>query len=582
MKLNYLAFGLLGLAMAANATDPVIGPQIRTDVNGGTAAANETSATSFSPLGNEIIGAYNDWRAGSQQNEVIRLGVSLSNNGGVNWTDYVVRPPANNQSGVEGDPMTAYDERTGTLWVGAISFAGNGGLYVARKDPGANTFQPSIMARPTGGADKCWMGAGPLPGNPNSTVLYITYNEGCIRSTDMGLTWNSPVPLGSGIGFLPRVAPNGNLYVTYWDFGTGVMFRKSTDGGLTFSSAVRAATRMDTWSTQDGSRGPGNFRKPAMNTMAIDPNTGAIYIVYWDTTNIINNKRNLDMYIVKSTDAGASWSTPKIINNDANPPGDQFFGWLEIDHKSRMHLTWWDSRQHDQPDGQTGGLYDNYYAFSDDGFTTWKEYRLTAASWSSANDGLARGQEFVGDYNGLTFGGNRSYPYYLSTQDGDPNMYTNIVIDPDVAALGFTIKRGTNGGGGLTDTFKSDDLKLKINSANLGASVDDPAIVEFDAVSPVQSPSSYKFTIEASNNIAGATHNVDAMNWTNGQWENVISRAGSTTDSAVTVDLTAGASKYIQNGTRKMKFRSRWRMGGPAGVANFRSDIDQVLWTCLP
>nr|MBA3727570.1 exo-alpha-sialidase [Armatimonadota bacterium] len=459
MRLRSLTFGIVGLAMVANAADTIVGPQIRTDANGGTAAANETSAAAFDPLGNELVGTYNDWRAGG---ETIRMGVSVSNDAGSTWTDFWVRPPANNQSNVEGDPMTAFDARTGTLWVGAISFRTSGGVFVARKDPGANTFQPSVMARVSSGADKGWMAAGPLPGNPNATNLYVTYNEGCLRSSDMGQTWSTPVNLGSGIGFNPKVAPNGNLYVTYWDFGTGVMFRKSTNGGVSFTAPVRAATRLDTWGTQDGSRGPGNFRKPPMNGIAVDPNTGHIYIVYFDTTNIVNGNRNLNLYMVTSTNEGATWSTPMVINADADPPGDQFFPWIEVDYKGRIHNTWFDSRHTVQNDTSINGFYDNYYSFSDDGGDTWTEFRLTSSPWSSGNDGLDRGQQFLGDYNALAFGGNRAYPYYLSTQNGDPDIFTNIVIDPDVVPASYVITRG-QGGGSITTLFKSDDVRLSVD-----------------------------------------------------------------------------------------------------------------------
>ena len=112
-----LAGGLLGVlvALGASAGEPVVGPQQRIDVAGGTFAANETTGAVAATNPQEIIASWNDWRESpTVSNEVIRAGVALSMNGGLTWSDFVVRPPLANQSGVEGDPMTAHDPRTGS------------------------------------------------------------------------------------------------------------------------------------------------------------------------------------------------------------------------------------------------------------------------------------------------------------------------------------------------------------------------------------------------------------------------------------------------------------------------------------
>ena len=483
---------LTALALPVAADDPVIGPQTRIDTNGGTDGANETSAASLEGNPNEIVGVWNDWRDSSGFSEIIKMGVGVSNNGGQTWTDFPVRPPVANQSTVEGDPMTAYDHRTGTLWVGAISFSFNGGVYVARKNPGQNTFQPSVMARATSGADKCWMAAGPAPGNPDSTMVYIAYNEGLLRSSNMGSSWSGPVFIDSGIGFLPRVGPDGTLYVAYWDFGNGVMMRRSDDGGQTFQPRKRIATRLDTWFTQDGSRFPGTFRVPAMSYLAVDPNNGTLYCVYFDTTNRPNNRANVDLYFTKSTDKGDNWTTPRVINTDNTPPGDQFFPWLEVDRAGRLHMVFHDSRHTDQPDDNINGMFDAYYAMSADGGTTWSEHRLTEASFDSNDYGLPRGDfgQFIGDYNGLGQGGDFAYPCYLSTQNGDSDIFVHSIynrslalgsIEPGIAGQvntitignatpGATVTVGYGLNSGLTNVPGCPGLAVSIAGANVAGS----------------------------------------------------------------------------------------------------------------
>lgn len=447
----WLGAWAIGLCAAMASAQVEVGPQVRIDVGGGTFAANETTmaASDANPL--EITGAWNDWRR-SGGGEVINMGVALTLDGGTTWSDFLVRPPVANQSGVEGDPMTAADPRTGTLWVGAISFAGNGGIYVARKAPGAQNFEASVMARNSGGTDKCWMAAGRAHDNPNATKVYIAYNEGSIASSDMGQTWTSPRSLGSGIGFLPRVGPNGELYVAYWDFGNGVLMKRSLDGGNSFSGAIRIATRMDIWGTQDGSRFPGTFRVPPMNYIAVDPNDGTLYCVYFDTTSRSGNNYNVDLYFTKSTDRGDNWTTPRVINTDANPPGDQFFPWLEVDSEGRLHMEFFDSRHTVQNDDTQHGMFDNYYAYSEDGGDTWLEFRLTPNSWDSENEGLNRGSQFIGDYSGLAVAGNFVYPCYLSDQNGDSDIFTNVIEvggEPQLGACCFN-------DGSCSDLFRED------------------------------------------------------------------------------------------------------------------------------
>ncbi|MEE8155272.1 MAG: sialidase family protein [Phycisphaerales bacterium] len=417
MNRSLTVAALLMPALVAWGQEPTIGPQVRIDLGGGTADANETTAAAneMDPL--RVVAGWNDFR----QN-MWRSGFSLSFDGGGTWSDFLLRPPPPNQSSVEGDPFTAFDNRTGTLWAGAMSFADNGGIYVARLDPDQPEFNLPVMAE-LGFVDKGWMAAGPMPGNPDSTRLHIAYSLGVIRSDNMGDNWTDPQSLGSGIGFLPRVGPNGEVYVAYWDFGSGVKLKRSLNGGAFSTHTI--ATRMDVWGTQDGSRFPGTFRVPTNNYLDVDMNDGTLYSVYFDTTNIVDGNANVDLYFNKSTDQGTSWTTPVVINGDADPPGDQFFPWLEVDDHGRIHIVFLDSRHTAQDDNVFNGMFDAYYTFSADGGDTWSEFRLTPNSWNSA---FGWKGIFIGDYLGMAVAGDRVYPIYLDTSNGDADIYTNVIV----------------------------------------------------------------------------------------------------------------------------------------------------------
>ncbi len=463
---------LLAWTSVASAQVDVDPQQIRIDT-GDCAAANEISIASSNFNPNEIVAAWNDYRETPPPNqcnptlaeEVGRIGVGVSMDGGATWTDSLLRPPLDYQTRWEQDPFTAYDDRTGTLWVGGIAFADFTGdistLFVARKDPGDSTFQlpPVVVHSTTLVIDKAWMAAGPSPTDPNATNLYIAYNWGVRASTDMGETWGPRTWLGNGIGFLPRVGPNGELYVSYQGIGDindpcVVPLRRSFDAGQTFvppwpEPPITIAERMD---HTLGFRLPGKFRHFPFSYIAVDSTvgmlySGTVYCVYSDTTNIVgechptstcNGNCNVDLYFTKSIDQGLNWTIPVVINGDGDPPGDQFFPWIEVDRYGNLHMVFLDSRHTMQDDGDLHGWLDAYYSFSDDGGDTWQEFRLTPASFDSFNDALnwPREAQFLGDYIGLGRGGSQVYPCYLSTQNGDPDIYMHVVSLVGACCLG--------------------------------------------------------------------------------------------------------------------------------------------------
>ncbi len=425
--LDVLLDGRTPRAVRGRAAMPLhVGSAVRVDTTNPN-AGNETSVIAADGPNCTVVAAWNDYRQGSA-----RLGVGVSTDSGATWQESLVRPPVPNQAATEGDPMTAYDPRTDTFWVGAIAFSPDGGVFVARKDAGESSFEPAVMTRVTGTADKGWMAAGPDPLDPNQTRLYVTYNEGLLISTTMGDTWEPRVSLELGHGFLPRCGPAGELYVVYWDLSNHVMLRRSFDGGRTLLSPVLVATRMDVWGN-DGTRFPGLFRVPPFAHLAVDPETGALYCVYCDTTEVIGDNSNVDVYFTKSTDQGAAWSAPVIVNSDTVPHGDQFFPWIEVDATGRVHLVYFDTRSVPQDDTATEALIQVYYSFSDDGGTSWSDVLLTPTAFSSDDDGF--GGVFLGDYVGIAVTDDCAFPCYPSTDGGTANIYTHALRFPEAGDL---------------------------------------------------------------------------------------------------------------------------------------------------
>lgn len=530
----------LAMGVALASAQVYVGPQVQQDVGRGNAATNETTAAADPTFGFDVIAGWNDYNSGG-----VRNGYGSSIDGGATWVATVLRPPAGNQTGTEGDPFAIYDLRTNTIWAGGMAFASNGGIFIQRRNPGANTFQPPVMVY-TGSTDKTWGATGPDINNNANTIMHISHQRGNSRSFDLGATWQAPVSLGSGIGFLPRVGPGGQVYIAYWDFGNGVMLKRSLDNGNTFST-IRIATRMDVWGTQDGTRFPGNFRCPSINYLAVDPISGVLYCVYSDTTNTVSNGRNVDLYFTKSTDLGSTWSTPRVINRDASTPGDQFFPWIEVDRYGRVGILFFDSRNVVQNDNSLPGWFDQYYMWSDDGGATWNETRLTPNSWRSDQDGFGSG--FIGDYSGMSVSSGRMVTSYISTQNGVPDIYGNTIISPFVVPYDYLAVRGVRIAGGIDDTAQSDDRRLVIEQRFPVS----PAFANAEVEFLYQSGSSTASRIDGSFEMrcSGTPSSsvallIEMWDWTSNAWVRVFTGNPGTSDTTHNFSITTNAQNFVR------------------------------------
>lgn len=418
-----MGLGACALLCASTASAQLrVGDPVRADLDTGNNVSNEISQAGSSAFPMVGINGANDYRNG------IQTWFAYTRDAGETWDEVLIRPPLANQAGVEGDPMACADPRTGLIWAGGISFAGNGGMYTARYDPITDTFTDAVMIQAAGGTDKGWMAAGPDPTDPDATRVYCAYNFGVARSADLGDTWQGPVSIGSGIGFLPKVAADGTVHVSYYNFGSQHLLRSSTDGGVTWGPEIVIADRMDVWPIQSCPRIAGSFRAPSLQGMATHPtDPNLLYFVYNDTTSFSGNQADVDIYFTKSVDAGVTWSTPVVINDDAPVVGDQWFPWIEVDEEGRLHATYYDSRNTTQNDNNNVNVFDTYYALSTDDGATWVEQRLTPNSFSSQNDGFGSG--FIGDYIGMSVGGSRATPaYMLADPSSSADTYVNNVL----------------------------------------------------------------------------------------------------------------------------------------------------------
>ena len=70
----------------------------------------------------------------------------------------------------------------------------------------------------------------------------------------------------------------------------------------------------------------------------------------------------------RSTNGGATWSSPIEINDDNNTTAYQWFGTMSVAPNGRIDVVWLDTR--DNPGSVNSALY---YSNSKDGGVTWSQ-----------------------------------------------------------------------------------------------------------------------------------------------------------------------------------------------------------------
>lgn len=214
------------------------------------------------------------------------------------------------------------------------------------------------------------------------------------KSTDGGETWSKAVRInqkdgnctdsdGTVEGAVPAVGPNGEVYVA-WASKEGIVFDRSLDGGATWMKKdIIAADLPNGWDFEI----PGIRRCNGFPVTVCDlsggPNHGTIYINWTDTR---NGKQDSDVWLIKSKDGGLTWTDPVRVNDD--PPGKhQFFTWMDIDQSNgHLYFVFYDKRHY------VDNEVDVYMAQSKDGGKTFANFRVNKTKL------ISNSMPFFGDY----------------------------------------------------------------------------------------------------------------------------------------------------------------------------------------
>jgi hypothetical protein len=244
-----------------------------------------------------VVAGANDYCA-SIVNPDVWVGFYRSTDGGFGWQDSLVpgypadtsaggiASPVHGSCGAAGDPSQAFDN-AGRLFYAFICFNRgkpvNGGVYVARYLSDGAAYDRTVLVK---------------KGTPSAL-----FNASGLFQDKINLAVDQTT--GSHAG---------NVYVAWGQYtgqagNNAILVSRSTDHGLTFSQPVRAT--------------PAALGTASFADLAVGPD-GAVYVTFLNYPSTSNP--NTDVWVVKSTNGGATFGPPALVASIEQFDSGQYSG----------------------------------------------------------------------------------------------------------------------------------------------------------------------------------------------------------------------------------------------------------------
>jgi hypothetical protein len=358
----------------------------------------------------------------------------FSNDGGKNWSTKELK----STYGVWGDPVVTFDRSGKVYYFHLADYKKSSWIdrIVCQVAPSiSDDFSDGTFPRPNGSKaqDKHWVALNPFNNNLvltwtqfdkyDSDNSYDSSNIFFSISKDQGVSWSNPIRINKFAGdcldddntvegAVPTYGPNGELYVA-WSGPKGLVFQKSMDQGKTWMKEEKIIAPHPGGWTFDV---PGIQRCNGLPILICDqsngPNKGTLYLNWADQR---NGTDDTDIWLMKSTDNGESWSEAIRVNQDA-PGRHQFFTWMTIDQTNgNLHFVYYDRRKY------TDNLTDVIWCTSKDGGRTFHEKCISEKPF------LPSKFVFIGDYLNIAAHDGKIRPIWPRMDEGKLSLWTALI-----------------------------------------------------------------------------------------------------------------------------------------------------------
>jgi hypothetical protein len=385
---------------------------------------------------NDVYGAVLvDGEAGNRQ--FSGVAVSRSTDGGRTFQPPVLVHADLTGATFSDKPWIAVDNTNGP-YAGSVYVAWNldsntsssAPIYFSRSTDGGRTFSPGkeisgisprcqFGAPAGGGALTCDSALGATPViSPDGTISVVYayldpnladhendhHDQGSSQQGARALLSSRP-----NVTQCPALPPSHAAH-------THLFVVQSHDGGKTWSNPINAVEVYDLPFHFSNSC----FRNFSLPAFAVDATTGTLYISWSDERN-----GDADIFLIRSTDGGQTWSAPVRVNDDPVGDGkDQFQPQLAVAPDGVVSVMFFDRRN-----DPNNFLIDTYLAQSTDGGLTFHaNVRVTPVSWDPSIDAPVPDDgtqvTFIGDYQGLAVDNHFAHVFWNDTRTGSQEIFT--------------------------------------------------------------------------------------------------------------------------------------------------------------